>query len=161
MDRCQEYLLRSMAKRGEQRGLKVVCPDIGETWNKLPVGVHLMFRIKNSFPGNHYGILMKHGNDIFTAIDFNKDNGARIDVPSSFINKKGIVYIEDSKPISSVVTTIGRFNSLLSKGVSYDLKRFNCEHFARKLFYGKAESRQINKLEVLGKFLASLLGIKV
>ncbi|RVE68832.1 hypothetical protein OJAV_G00095620 [Oryzias javanicus] len=52
--------------------------------------------------------------------------------------------------------------SLVGASLKYNLKEYNCEHFATELRYGKAESCQVQTVQAIGAAAAAgggLLGV--
>jgi hypothetical protein len=133
-------------------------PDQTGVKQWLQAGTYVVSRPKLTGFGTHYGVLA-------TAIPpFHRDevlhltrNGPKVVTFSEFARGRK-VRIQEGAPPEKVQEIIQRAQTLLRWPKPYDLVSNNCEHAARWIVSGKAESRQINGVGwALGIGLVALL----
>jgi hypothetical protein len=118
------------------------------------MGFIMMIKLirRDKFPNiHHYGVELPDGR----CIELSPTKGIRFCTMPDFSAGKQVV-IEKTIPYTTFA--YNRLIELIDGNKKYDLVNFNCEHFARYLTEGKAESFQVRDTFIV---LACIVGIVV
>lgn len=104
----------------------------------------------------HHGIFIGYHNGQYLVAENNNPSGVRYVTYNQFLNGNRLVRVEPFRGSEYQRQQVIPFiNSKL--GTSYDLTRYNCEHFANEVQTGRAFSKQVQTAGLLGLLAAVTL----
>ena len=129
------------------------------TCNK-PIAVHLVGRRKLNVPvGWHFAVAFEYEESAcLHIVEFQRD-GLRMLPLRNFANNRDVEVLRTIQHPRLIAFAIRRLNYFVNRAetMRYNPLSQNCEHFARFVVEGKRQSKQVQKVVVLGLLVGSVV----
>lgn len=109
-----------------------------------PVRMSLVSRAKLVGVGKHYGVCLEYSPTWREILDLQEDDGLRVVPVETFAHGHKLWEELVLSGLPQTGPAWARVRELVSKPPSYDLLKRNCEHIARRVMTGLAQSSQVS-----------------